>query len=343
MMALSIKAGTMLLQLTGLSVSASYVGGGNMMRGMYEAYGKGGVSFTKPIETYNFIAGKSAFMATRLRNWSREVKDANRVLVSKRGGVVGSAAWLKRNAMMGIAFAQMFVDMPTWLGMYQAELAKNGGNDAKAVEAADRAVRLTQGSGKQADLARVQNGSELMKGITTFYSWFNTMLNLTMLKWNDAKRAETKAAGAYIMAHYFLFAWIGSAAMEILLDTMRDRVPDEDDEKKRRQYFVSKMVNFWSGMIPLVRNFADAVISGREIDFLQGTRGFSEWANTVNQAINIYDGKRNAEKKLAVSAIRSVGYATGAPLEWAAQVTKEVWDYMDGTDPELELRKLLLR
>jgi hypothetical protein len=66
--------------------------------------------------------------------------------------------------------------------------------------------------------------------------------------------------------------------------------------------------------------------------------------NTISLVPEVFsDDDDDALKKFVVSLTRSAGYASGTPTEPVAQVIKEVWDYMDGTDPEIEIRKMILR
>lgn len=347
MMALGLKAGTGLLQATGLMASASRLGPKWVIRGMRSVYGQSihANPFTaarRLMDAYADVAARSPFMATRLKNFQREVKDASRSV--KRGS--GPLAWAREHGFDLIGLAQMGVDLPTWTGAYEKALHENGGDENKAVAFADRTVRITQGSGKVSDLSAVQRGGELAKAVTTFYSWFNTMFNLASLTSAEVRQAVRAGdtSGAVSTAGAFLFwAWFGSQAMEIALDVLvRGRGPDDDDEWGK--YLAGKFVGFWSGMVPLGRDAADALMRGQEkMDSFRILRGFNEFLRTISKSIDAVQGDKGAAEKAAVSLVRSIGYATGTPTEPAAQILKTVWDYMDGTTPEIEWRKLLLR
>jgi hypothetical protein len=206
-------------------------------------------------------------------------------------------------------------------------------------------VRLTQGSGKTSDLSAIQRGGELQKAVTTFYSWFNIMYNLASLTANETVRAETKGEAARRAAGFLFWAWFGTQAMEIALDALRGRGPDEDDDEKEwAKYLAGKFAGFWAGMIPLGRDVFDAKLHGWKPEFVKGTRGVVEIANLPGKVIELLAGDdEEAGKKTAIGAVRSIGYALKAPTEPVAQALKMVWDYIDGTTPEMEIRKMLLR
>ncbi|MDR2160817.1 MAG: hypothetical protein LBO77_01570 [Desulfovibrio sp.] len=345
-MAMGFKAGTMLLQATGLSVSVSRLGLKYMARGMRAVYGNSihANPFTaarRLMGVYAEVAAKSPFMATRLRAWSREVKDASKAVTRGRGAL----HWTREHAFDLIGLAQMGVDLPTWMGAYEQGLERWRGNEAKAVAHADRTVRLTQGSGKTSDLSAIQRGGELQKAVTTFYSWFNVMFNLASLGASETARAETKGKAVSRAAGFLFWAWFGTQAMEIILDALRDTGPDDDDDEKEwAKYLAGKFAGFWAGMIPLGRDIFNAKLHGWNLEFVKGSRGVVEIVNLPGKVIDLLAGDgEEAGKKAAVGAVRSLGYALHIPTEPAAQALKMVWDYMDGTTPELEIRKMILR
>ncbi len=344
-MAMGFNVGTSLLQASGLLVSISRIGLKYMARGLRETYQ--GTMHVNPFEagrrlmaSYQEVAAKSPFMATRLKSWQREVKDASRMMTNGRG----IRGWLQEHAFDLISIAQLGVDLPTWNGAYLQGLDRYNGDEAKAVAHADRVVRLTQGSGRTADLAAIQRGGELQKTVTTFYSWFNTMLNLAVLTKSEVQHAATKKEAVQKAAAFLFWAWFGTQAMEIVLDGLRGRGPeDDDDEKEWAKYLGGKFAGFWAGMIPLGRDIFDAKLNGRGLEFMKGARAVNELASLPGKLLDMAQGKKDAGKKAAVGAVRAAGYATNTPTEPAAQILKTVWDYMDGTTPELEVRKLVLR
>jgi hypothetical protein len=77
-----------------------------------------------------------------------------------------------------IAQAQRVADIPTWLGMYEKQMAA-GETEARAIALADQAVLDAQGGGQVKDLAQIQRGGPVARLFMTFYSYGNTVFNAT--------------------------------------------------------------------------------------------------------------------------------------------------------------------
>ena len=185
-----------------------------------------------------------------------------------------------------------------------------------------------------------------MKILTMFYSWFNTMYNLASLTKTDVQHAETTSGKVGHAAGFLFWCWFGTQAIEVALDAMRGRTPDDDDddEKAWAKYLGGKFLGFWTGMIPMGRDIANAALSGRDYS-ISPVEGVGDTLLNAARKMKDFaeDSSGDAAKKLAVGATRALGYVSGTPLEPVAQTIKTVWDYMDGTTPELEIRKVLLR
>ncbi|MDR3363234.1 MAG: hypothetical protein LBO64_10435 [Desulfovibrio sp.] len=125
----------------------------------------------KTPERVRFIMKKSPFMANRLKDFDREFRE----VISGMRLFEGKLAKIKKTSMKGIGVVQLGIDMPIWIGAYEAELAKSG-NEARAIAVADSTVRLTTGSGSAKDLVSLQRGAEWKKLITMFYTPFRTVL-----------------------------------------------------------------------------------------------------------------------------------------------------------------------
>lgn len=348
-MAMGIKAGTALLQVSGLGPSAQILGK-HLAKGLRMTY----VNTDNPVrfishirESYQAVSGKSAFMATRFKSWSREIKDGTAHNFLK----TGATEFVRQHAFDLIGLAQMGVDLPTWWGAYAQALGKTQGNETEAVAYADHVVRLTQGSGRTVDLSAVQRGGETLKLLTMFYSWFNTMYNLASLTANQSSRlwkAGERKAAVGRAAGFLFWTWLMSQNVEILLDWIRDRTPDEDDDDDEwSKYLAGKYFGFWAGMVPLGGRGLDALISGRPFEATSAFKGGDIFTNTVGELVKAAtDEEGEGEgrtKKITVNAVRTIGYAAHLPTEPVAQILKEAWDYVDGTEPEVEIRKTLLR
>ena len=349
MMAMGYKVGTALLQSSGIAVSMERLGGKYMSQGLKAVYGH--TATVNPVEyikrinlVYEQTAAKSDFMAGRMTSWNREIRDAHKFADVKSMG--SNLRVVRDHAFDLIGIAQMCVDLPTWWGGYNQGLAMYEANEAKAVAHADMLVRITQGSGSVQDLAQIQRGSELQKLFTMFYSWFNTMYNVMSLTKSRIERAETTSAKVAIGARTLFYVWILSQSWEIVLDGLRDRLPDDDEEKESwGAYLFGKFGGFWTGMVPVLGSTFNSLVGGRDFH-MSSVDGAIETAirttRRTGKVLTSGDSGKQA-KALVIGGVETLGYASNMPLKPVAATIKEFWDYVDGTEPELELRKLILR
>jgi hypothetical protein len=347
MMGIGLKVGTGMLQVTGLSAGASKLGWKWTIRGLREVYG-GSIqdnpfaAANRLSNAYAWATSLSPFMAGRMKSQIREMRELNDEIL--RGGKVSA---VRKHAYDLISYMQMYtVDLPLFTGAY-ARAMSEGRSQADAVAYADQIVRLTQGSGKQSDLAAIQRNGEFWKLTTTFYTWFNAMFNLASLTKSEMEWAQSRPEAVKLAAGFLFSAWIGTQALEIVLDGLRGRWPDDDDgdgaEEEWLKYLAGKFVGFWAGMIPLLRNISYGK-KGLEFELTGIDRGMDSTASAINNLVKLFqDSGESSGKKAAVNAVRAAGYATKIPTEPIAQILQMIWNYMDGTTPELEIRKALLR
>jgi hypothetical protein len=175
-MAMGFKATTAIAQPFGITQSIQVIGLDAVRKGLKDAFGNPKLTIQKSA----WIKSKSAFMADRLNAFDRDIFDSTKW--SAQQALTPSSAldaitpdfiqrgeqFLKKHAFILTSLTQYGVDMPTWLGAYSKGLKDFNGDDAKAVDYADSAVRLSQGSGYTKDLARIQRGANAYKMFTMF-------------------------------------------------------------------------------------------------------------------------------------------------------------------------------
>lgn len=160
---MGFKISTALAQLAGFTQSKDNVQTKFLWKGVKE--------FSKhPIDTYHKVIEKSGEMRNRSETIDQNLKEA---LYTLRGKT-GITQAVRRNAFYLTVMADRAVSIPTWLGGYEQAQAE-GYSEEDSIRAADRAVRLSQGTGAAKDLAAVQRDSELMKLLTMFYTPFSVL------------------------------------------------------------------------------------------------------------------------------------------------------------------------
>ena len=294
------------MQITGFNQSIVRVGA--------KYIGQGIMQFsTSPFESAKTVAEKSSFMAERGRTQFREINEIkNRV----RGQTE-----ISRRVFAGTYFLMMnmqrSVDIPTWLGAYQKALDA-GKDDAKAVALADQAVRDSQGSGLVSDLAAIERGGPVMKLFTVFYSYMNTVYNMTAVQTMTA-RSRGKLAADYAML-LVVPVVLGYAIKSAIQPDAGD---DELDPEALARKLAAEELSYLMGTMVIVREFGGAaqLLTGAEGARMgyggpAGLRAVGEVYGLATQA-----GQLEFDRAFRRSAINTLGAFTGLP---SAQINRTI-------------------
>lgn len=320
MMSLGLKMTTIITQPFGLTQTFEALGPAYTMRGISTVY-------RNLPDMYRTITEKSVFMANRLENFDREVRDSMKGVT----GFQDKKKAVEKFAYYGIGMAQMGVDLPTWWGGYQKGLAEFNGDEAKAVAYADSVVRLSQSSGATKDLSRVQRGPELQRMFTMFYSYFNMLYNL-------AYRAGTRYRGDHNIpraAASALLLWFLPA---ILTELATGRGPDDDEGEEWMSWAGTKLALYPLNMIVGLRDLTNAIGSGFDYQTTPAAgapASIVKWAKAVNAAL-----EEEEPERLIKPTVEMIGFAAHLPLKQVEITVGNVWDYVTGEDPDLQVRDL---
>lgn len=264
---------TMAMQPLGLTQSIQRIGAKWVLRGM-AGWLRGAVHME------NVTAGieaKSEFMANRMRTLQREVNEIrNRIdsSVIKHSGVESSFFYF-------IGKAQLVADVPTWLGAYEKAMANNATEDT-AVQLADQAVRDSQGSGQQVDLAAVQRGSPAWKVWTNFYSFFNVTYNLWVDSLHQAKRDMSVAAIGTLAADYLLLFAVPAVLGHLLRGALTGDLFDEDEEELAAG-LAMELGAYMAGTMIGLRELGGALQGYAGYEGPAGARGFATITRLATQ------------------------------------------------------------
>jgi hypothetical protein len=294
------------MQITGFNQSIVRVGA--------KYVGQGIVQFsTSPFESAKTVAEKSSFMAERGRTQFREINEIkNRVRgqteVARR--VTAGTYFLMMNM-------QRSVDIPTWLGAYQKALDA-GKDDAKAVALADQAVRDSQGSGLVSDLSAMERGGPAMKLFTVFYSYMNTVYNMTAVQTMTA-RGKGKLAADYAML-LVVPVVLGYAIKSAIQPDAGD---DELDPEALARKLAAEELSYLMGTMVIAREFGGAaqLLTGAEGVRMgyggpAGLRAVGEVYGLATQA-----GQLEFDRAFRRAAINTLGAFTGLP---SAQINRTI-------------------
>ncbi|MEE8240100.1 MAG: hypothetical protein V3R16_02430 [Nitrospirales bacterium] len=218
---MGFKFTTSFAQLAGLLNSADRVGLGRLTKALEDFYIQSPMARKRQRD---FAMERSKVLPTRMQNFDREARD-----LLKRGGlasgplgelnVVAQQSYLK---MIGLF--DMGVSIPTWFAGYAKGMEQFQGDEQKAIDLADQAIRLSQGAGTVKDLAAIQRGGELQRMFVNFYSYFSVLYNQGAERIVQIRQGNITLPTAAASAFYL---WFGPALISELL---AGRGPEEDEE-----------------------------------------------------------------------------------------------------------------
>lgn len=167
---------TGLVQIVGFTQTVAVLGTRWAHKGLAEF-------LTNPGRAREEVFAKSEAMRDRMRTQFRELSEVQ-AMVSSSVGTLNNR--FTHAAYIPIAWMQMLVDIPTWLGAYNKALSE-GCTEQEAVARADQLVVSAQGGGSVMDLSGVERGGEWQKLFTVFYTFFNVALNIAMVTGHTQK------------------------------------------------------------------------------------------------------------------------------------------------------------
>jgi hypothetical protein len=329
---LSFNFKTVALQVTGLGQSAAVIGKMNMVKGLAE--------YTRrPIDIKNEVMAKSPFMAERQTTFQKDVYDMADEM--RQASPIANKRRQTQELVSKAGFFAMVktqfhvVDMPTWLGAYQAEIKRNGNDEAKAIHFADRMVDRSQGGGFMTDRNSLERGT-LSKNVrqadfvrlwTTLGGYMVTKMNRIYLAkqfglrdMSEAEYAYQKVLAAANMASdlALLMVW-ESVSMGLIyagLEALGDGF-DDDEADELRNFLMKETVGSVLGGVPFVRESVGA-FNG------YGAGGVLSSALEIPANIMIQASQGDNDKQFRRAIADSVGIMTGMPTTQTMRIIEEL-------------------
>lgn len=320
--AMGLRWSTGVAQIAGLTSSAARVGVVPLADGIRR-------TLQNPAAASRFVFDRSPEMAKRNEAMNREVAEFFREVRGKNTLL---------NRARGMAFWHIgmidryVVSVPTWLAAHATAIGQ-GLTDAQASAVADKAVRQSQGSGREKDMANWQSPpSEPMRWLTLFYTYFNVVLNAQWETGRAANRGDWRKAAS--LSFWFLVA--APLADALLSGDLPD--PDDEDETWEGWAARNMFFNLWSG-VPVARDLS--AFSERKIMGEYATLGSTPIQRIEEVSVNAYKvvdklaTEGELDDKWLKTAIETPGYFMGLPTGQPAATAQFLWDYSNGdTDPQ---------
>jgi PAS domain-containing protein len=276
-----------LQQVTGLSVSALKVPPRALGRALWR-YVRG------PAVLTTLITDKSVFMQTRTLTQTIEVQQHIDDLLLNPSTYEQARAFGAKHGYFLSAATQNIVDVITWSGAYDHAVSE-GRTEPEAVQQADAAVRLTQGSFNPEDLSAFETGSPMKRAFTMFYSYFGMLSNTLGSEFAVVMREMGLRQGAGRLLYVYSFGFVIPAVLsELLIQAMSGQPWDEDDDGA----VLDDLLGLFFGA---QRRTATAMLPGIGPALNIALNGFND---------NWYDDRISVSP--AVNAIENAGHAPAA-------------------------------
>lgn len=321
-MAMGWKLGTAVKQLFGYSWAATRISRPYLLRSIAEFYGQGVLNPLRSERTMtemrDFARERSLFMQTRSATFDRDIRQA-RERVGKRALLRD----VEESFFFFISAFQTAVDVPTWMAAYSQAMDGNvsefaAGDEAAAIRHADQAVRLTQSTGRQIDLAEIQARGGLWNIFTMFYSAFSAQYNMMMDAAGQQKMGLTDRA-VHIMqpktiANLFFLLMLPAILEEMVMSEDLGPEPDDDIQNPFLWAAVRTLSQASAGVIGL-RDLVSAMDRGWGYEI---TPIGSAVVQLQRAAVDVYSGDAD------VDMWKGFTYLTGYGLKVP---TRAMWQY----------------
>lgn len=300
MAVLGYRTMTAILNVLNLAPMAHYLGGpAEAMRAMKRFY-------ANPKELYAYITQESVFMAERAQTMDVNIREA--IQKGTTADMIPGYKAVQENAFRIIALTDLSIAMPLWLREYEKAYQTALDNGLKpesakrdAVLAGDAAVRRVFGSSQKIDLAAVQRGSEVMKSLTMYYTYFSTLYNALAYVTYETRQKVMKAkisSGSWKKAvaenKKQLLAGLGPLANGVLMwilipsimEALLRPIADDDKDKWALDKIALKsaknVISNFVGGIPVLRD-AVPYLMAKAFDEPQYSLGTLPAYNSVEQ------------------------------------------------------------
>ena len=193
--------------------------------------------FSSPRQSAQEVAALSPFMSNRMQNQIFDLQDQMNELILNPNKFQKIQKWSSHHGYFLQSAFQNMVDIVTWTGAYNQHLAESGVgvSDAdaqrEAVNRADAAVRLTQGTMNPEGLAAFEVGTPFYKTFIQFTGYFNMLANLNTDEYVKIFRDLGWRGNEGKLAYTFLMGFAAQAIIsDAIVKTMRGGWEDDDDD-----------------------------------------------------------------------------------------------------------------
>ncbi len=285
---------------------------------------------------YQMIMGKLDELQNRSRTWSQTLTGAADEFVP--GGEMRS---LKQKIVewsaKPIAFSDMLSSVPTGLAAYQRAI-KDEYSEGDAIFLANKAVRRAHGSAAVTNRSGVQR--DWPKAITTFYTFFNDMLNRRAeVVWRAADAlgvtgdhtwAQAKAEIRPIAAGLFSTVFF-TALVEQLVSPIHFKQDDSNAKKAALALAKDQSAGF-----VVARDVANWMIEGRDPSLGLYSTAFHEFGDAIKDTAKAATQRQKMSKEQAGKIIRDSAAFAGIMSGMVPMAVGKAGQFVHGTAVGIE-------
>lgn len=286
-------------------------------------------------QNWEFVTTRSEFMRDRISNYDRDVNDVMKQL--NVGGVDAGPLsvltpythGLRNSYFTFIGYMDMGASLPSWLGAYRKVMdggveGLEKGNEAHAIDYADKVIRQTQGVGAIKDLAAIQRGPEAYRTFTMFYSYWSVLFN-QFFKTTNQLRMDRNVP-KYVAGLALL--WFVPAVLSEAITSSQTPSTDDDWEKQLKWAAKTEFAYPFQAII-LLRD----VINGMTRGQYNPSAAFNIWeyiAKTGAAVGQVGTGERSFNRSDLNAAVQAIGYSTHLPTRQLWLTLSYFYDWMNG-------------
>jgi len=240
----------------------------------------------------DFVEERSELIKNRQIN--REFEELKRLDGKLYNQIIKKVGHL---GMLGIQWVDKATITIGWKAVYDHVLAKTS-IEAKAIQAADKAVARTQPSGRVQDLAEIYRSGQAL----TFFTMFTNALNAY---WNvlsfDVPMALRQGQVLHAMTDFTAIAISGA-----MIALISGALVGGDDEKKRKE-IAKGILKQYTATIPIIGSLITSALEGY-------SRGFEIYPAVGKAFTAVRAASREEYGKAVAAAAESLAFASGLPV-----------------------------
>jgi hypothetical protein len=192
---------------------------------------------TSPRQTANMVASMSPFMNELMNSQMFDIQETMNDIVLNPSKFEKAQEWSKKHGYFLQTAFQNSVNIVVWIGAYNQFLAEKAGGlsqeraQAEAIQEANAAVRITQGSVMPEDISAYEAGTPFYRTLTQFSGYFNSLANVNATEFVRTIREMGWRGGKGKLLYIYMFGIAMPALVsDAIVRSLGGGWDDDDDD-----------------------------------------------------------------------------------------------------------------